>query len=119
MPRIIYIHVPKCGGSSFGKALRLRFLASQATIDLRGFGPTAGSNTLILIDGRKLNNSADGASPDLSVIDIDDHGFVRQGRIFRLGIFDELERVIERYKPAHGIAATPRGSAASLCCGLG
>ena len=45
---------------------------SQATIDLRGFGPTAGSNTLILIDGRKLNNSADGASPDLSVVDIDD-----------------------------------------------
>ena len=45
---------------------------SQATIDLRGFGPTAGSNTLVLIDGRKLNNSADGASPDLSLIDIDD-----------------------------------------------
>ena len=32
---------------------------SQATIDLRGFGPTASSNTLILIDGRKLNNSSD------------------------------------------------------------
>jgi len=45
---------------------------SQATIDLRGFGATAGSNTLVLIDGRKLNNSADGASPDLSLIDIDD-----------------------------------------------
>jgi len=34
MPHIIYIHVPKCGGSSFGAALRLRFLASQATISL-------------------------------------------------------------------------------------
>ena len=45
---------------------------SQATIDLRGFGPTAGSNTLVLVDGRKLNNSADGAAPDLSLIDIDD-----------------------------------------------
>jgi len=45
---------------------------SQATLDLRGFGPTAGSNTLVLVDGRKLNNSADGASPDLSLIDIDD-----------------------------------------------
>jgi iron complex outermembrane receptor protein len=45
---------------------------SQATIDLRGFGPTAASNTLVLVDGRKLNNSADGASPDLSLIDIDD-----------------------------------------------
>ena len=43
----------------------------QATIDLRGFGPTAGSSTLIMVDGRKLNNSADGAAPDLSLIDID------------------------------------------------
>ncbi|MCC5973621.1 MAG: sulfotransferase family 2 domain-containing protein [Rubellimicrobium sp.] len=31
---IVYIHVPKCGGSSFGAALRLRFAASQATIPL-------------------------------------------------------------------------------------
>jgi iron complex outermembrane receptor protein len=44
---------------------------SQATIDLRGFGPTAGSSTLVMIDGRKLNNSADGGAPDLSLIDID------------------------------------------------
>lgn len=34
MARIIYIHVPKCGGSSFAAALRLRYLASQATITL-------------------------------------------------------------------------------------
>ena len=45
---------------------------SQATIDLRGFGPTASNNTLILLDGRKLNNSSDTAAPDLSLIDIDD-----------------------------------------------
>ena len=45
---------------------------SQATIDLRGFGPTAGSNTLVMVDGQKLNNSADGASPDLALIDLDD-----------------------------------------------
>ncbi len=45
---------------------------SQATVDLRGFGPTAISNTLILLDGRPLNNSSDGAAPDLSVIDIED-----------------------------------------------
>jgi iron complex outermembrane receptor protein len=45
---------------------------SQATIDLRGFGPTASNNTLILLDGRRLNNSSDTASPDLSLIDIDD-----------------------------------------------
>ncbi|KUJ73196.1 hypothetical protein AVO45_15765 [Ruegeria marisrubri] len=34
MRGIIYIHVPKCGGSSFGAALRLRHLTSQATIGL-------------------------------------------------------------------------------------
>ncbi len=45
---------------------------SQATVDLRGFGPTASSNTLILLDGRPLNNSSDSAAPDLSVIDIGD-----------------------------------------------
>ncbi|MHA6326416.1 sulfotransferase family 2 domain-containing protein [Roseivivax sp. CAU 1753] len=30
----VYIHVPKCGGTSFGTALRLRAFYSQATIDL-------------------------------------------------------------------------------------
>jgi iron complex outermembrane recepter protein len=44
----------------------------QATIDLRGFGPAASRNTLVLLDGRRLNNSADSASPDLSLIDVDD-----------------------------------------------
>jgi len=34
MRRIIYIHVPKCGGSSFGAALRLRYFLSQAVISL-------------------------------------------------------------------------------------
>ena len=34
MRRIIYIHVPKCGGSSFGAALRLRYFLSQAVINL-------------------------------------------------------------------------------------
>ena len=37
---------------------------SQATVDLRGFGPAASRNTLILLDGRRLNNSADSASPN-------------------------------------------------------
>ncbi|MCP4429785.1 MAG: TonB-dependent receptor [Gammaproteobacteria bacterium] len=45
---------------------------SQATVDLRGFGPTATNNTLILLDGMPLNNSTDTAAPDLSIIDIDD-----------------------------------------------
>ncbi|QFS84996.1 Sulfotransferase family protein (plasmid) [Roseivivax sp. THAF197b] len=34
MRPVVYIHVPKCGGSSFGAALRLRSFYSQATIDL-------------------------------------------------------------------------------------
>ncbi len=45
---------------------------SQSTVDIRGFGPAAVSNTLILVDGRRLNNSADTAAPDLSTIAIDD-----------------------------------------------
>ena len=32
--RLVYIHVPKCGGSSFGAALRLRYFWSQSTINL-------------------------------------------------------------------------------------
>ena len=44
----------------------------QATIDLRGFGPTASNNTLILLDGMPLNNSTDTAAPDLSIIDLED-----------------------------------------------
>ncbi|MCG7960387.1 MAG: TonB-dependent receptor [Candidatus Thiodiazotropha taylori] len=43
---------------------------SQAVVDMRGFGPTAGANTLILVDGRRLNNSGDRANPDLNSIDL-------------------------------------------------
>ncbi|WP_171052679.1 sulfotransferase family 2 domain-containing protein [Ruegeria sediminis] len=53
MQGIIYIHVPKCGGSSFGAALRLRYLTSQATIrpgprpDLpRTFGALTGEDRI-------------------------------------------------------------------------
>lgn len=45
---------------------------NQATVDLRGFGPTAISNTLILVDGRRLNNSSDSSVPALSTIDLED-----------------------------------------------
>lgn len=31
-PRLLYIHVPKCGGTSFGSAVRLAYATSQATI---------------------------------------------------------------------------------------
>ncbi len=44
--------------------------AHSASVDMRGFGPTAGTNTLILVDGRRLNNSGDLAGPDLSGIDL-------------------------------------------------
>ena len=43
-----------------------------AVIDMRGFGPTASSNTLVLVDGRRLNNSADTAAPDLGSISLID-----------------------------------------------
>ncbi len=44
---------------------------NRATIGLRGFGATAGSNTLIMIDGRRLNNT-DLAPPDLNSIALKD-----------------------------------------------
>jgi len=52
MSRIIYIHVPKCGGSSFGAALRLRYLWSQATIALNQGNPRLRGNARILDDYR-------------------------------------------------------------------
>jgi iron complex outermembrane receptor protein len=45
---------------------------SSAVIDMRGFGPTAGSNTLVLVDGRVLNNSSDLGTPDLNTVSIKD-----------------------------------------------
>ena len=45
---------------------------STATIDMRGFGPTASSNTLVMVDGRRLNNSSDIATLDLNVVDLND-----------------------------------------------
>lgn len=44
---------------------------SRTQISMRGFADNAKSNTLILIDGRKLNNS-DLAAPDLSSISLKD-----------------------------------------------
>ncbi len=44
---------------------------SRASVDMRGFGDSAGSNTLVLIDGRRLNNP-DIASPDLNSIALQD-----------------------------------------------
>ncbi|MCG3144974.1 MAG: Vitamin B12 transporter BtuB [Gammaproteobacteria bacterium] len=44
---------------------------SRPTISLRGFGGNAQNNTLIMVDGRRLNNSDQGA-PDLSTIQLQD-----------------------------------------------
>ena len=44
---------------------------SRATVGMRGFAESAGSNTLVLVDGRRLNNP-DIASPDLNSIALDD-----------------------------------------------
>lgn len=46
--------------------------AARAVIDMGGFGAAAGSNTLILLNGVKLNNSSDLAPPDLSSINLAD-----------------------------------------------
>lgn len=43
-----------------------------AVIDMRGFGPTATSNTLVIVDGRRLNNASDTGAPDLGSISLND-----------------------------------------------
>jgi iron complex outermembrane receptor protein len=44
---------------------------SRAQVGMRGFGETANANTLILVDGRRLNN-ADIAPPDLNSVALKD-----------------------------------------------
>lgn len=44
---------------------------SRATVSMRGFGANAQANTLILVDGRRLNN-ADLAAPDLNSLSLKD-----------------------------------------------
>ncbi len=44
---------------------------TETSIGLRGFSETSGQNTLILIDGRRLNN-ADLSDPDLNTISVQD-----------------------------------------------
>lgn len=46
--------------------------SSGVVFDLRGFGETASSNTLVMVDGRRLNNGADIAAPDISTISLKD-----------------------------------------------
>ena len=44
---------------------------SRSSVGMRGFGETANANTLILVDGRRINNP-DIASPDLNSIVLED-----------------------------------------------
>ncbi|MCU7959521.1 MAG: TonB-dependent receptor [gamma proteobacterium symbiont of Bathyaustriella thionipta] len=44
---------------------------SSSVVDMRGFGPTAAQNTLILVDGRRLNNSSDIGAPELNSVNLD------------------------------------------------
>lgn len=44
---------------------------SRSTVSMRGFGESANANTLILVDGRRLNNT-DIAPPDLNSISLQD-----------------------------------------------
>lgn len=50
MSGFVYIHVPKCGGSSFGAALRVRFIMSQACISLNQGHPGLSGDDYILSD---------------------------------------------------------------------
>jgi len=45
---------------------------SSAVLDLRGFGAAAGSNTLVLVDGRPVSNSSDLGDPDLRALSLFD-----------------------------------------------
>ena len=50
MAGIVYIHVPKCGGSSFSAALKLRYIFSQETISLNQGDPRLKGHDYILSD---------------------------------------------------------------------
>lgn len=41
---------------------------NSATVDSRGFGQTATSNVLIMVDGSRLNSSSDASTPDLNTV---------------------------------------------------
>jgi iron complex outermembrane receptor protein len=89
--------------------------AHNASIDMRGFGPTANANTLVLVDGRRLNNSGDSAGPDLASIDIE--------RIERIEIVQGSAGTLYGNQAVGGliniITRTPQRFAASVEAGVG
>ncbi|MEO9459479.1 MAG: sulfotransferase family 2 domain-containing protein [Lentilitoribacter sp.] len=50
MTGFVYVHVPKCGGSSFGAALRIRFITSQASVSLNQGNPKLSGEDYIKSD---------------------------------------------------------------------
>ncbi len=89
--------------------------ASGATVDMRGFGPTASSNTLVLVDGRRLNNSGDSAAPDIASIDL--------RRVERIEIIQGSAGTLYGNQAVGGminiITRSPREFTASVEAGIG
>ncbi|MFP5504671.1 MAG: TonB-dependent receptor [Gammaproteobacteria bacterium] len=87
---------------------------SRAVVSLRGFGENAAANTLILVDGRRLNNSDLGA-PDLNSIALKD--------VERIEIIHGSAGVLFGDQAVGGvinvITRAPRGFGASIEAGVG
>lgn len=105
MAGFVYIHVPKCGGSSFGAALRLRYLTSQATIRLNQGDPNLIGDARILSDyaarrrelhthvskGVRLISGHVQYDPDLHFSAARNYGFLTLLR-------DPVERFVSHYR---------------------
>lgn len=87
---------------------------SRAVVSLRGFGENAAANTLVLVDGRRLNNSDLGA-PDLNSIALKD--------VERIEIIHGSAGVLFGDQAVGGvinvITRAPRGFGASIEAGAG
>ncbi|MFN2308399.1 MAG: TonB-dependent receptor family protein [Gammaproteobacteria bacterium] len=87
---------------------------NRAVVSMRGFGGNAAANTLILVDGRRLNNSDLGA-PDLNSIALKD--------VERIEIIQGSAGVLFGDQAVGGvinvITRTPRGFDGSIAVGVG